>query len=108
MRFTDVRYVGWKKIGWAVFEKNSFFHFWGLLKIFWGLQNLIWHQKPHLAQKSSLAVKHAHCTEKKSVSIHEVTTAAVSHSEVDNHADNMCVKCFNARQEAELLTVNVK
>ena len=48
MRFTDVRYVGWKKIGWAVFEKNSFFHFWGLLKIFWGLQNLIWHQKPQL------------------------------------------------------------
>ena len=29
MRFTDVRFVGWKKIGWAVFEKNNFFHFLG-------------------------------------------------------------------------------
>ena len=48
MRFTDVRYVGWKKIGWAVFEKNSFFHFWGSPEIFVGLQNLILYQKPKL------------------------------------------------------------
>ena len=48
MSFTDVRFVGWKKIGWAVFEKNSFFHFLGSPEIFVGLQNLILYQKPKL------------------------------------------------------------
>ena len=48
MSFTDVRFVGLKIIGWAVFEKNSFFHFLGSPEIFVGLQNLILYQKPKL------------------------------------------------------------
>ena len=48
MRFTDVKFVGWKKIGWAVFEKNCFFllHFLGSPEIFlasktlFGIRNL--------------------------------------------------------------------
>ena len=47
MRFTDVRFVGWKKNGWAIVEKNFFFIFWVPLKSFWP-PNLIWHQKPQL------------------------------------------------------------
>ena len=52
MRFTDVKFVGWKKIGWAVFEKNCFFFF-----IFWGPLKFFWPPKPYLASGTSMVWK---------------------------------------------------
>ena len=52
MRFTDVRFVGWKKIGWAVFEKFFFLHFLGSTEIFF------WPPKPYLASKTSTLGDH--------------------------------------------------
>ena len=47
MRFTDVRFVCWKKIIWAVFEKNSVFIFWGPLKFLLASKTLFGIRNPN-------------------------------------------------------------